>query len=183
MALRTDFNMRDTYKMFLRNSTVKKGIDCDDFFVTLVHNLQLPISKDEMFILFYKLDRDGDGKLCYSEICDAFIPREAEYATIVKSRGGFYGAETSPLRYFEGPTRKELKDFLKNSIEVEVSIELIRQRVVNKLAVKPDLAFNACDKDKKSYITMDDLCNFLKSCNMYPSEKNMNLLFDRFDRD
>ena len=30
---------------------------------------------------------------------------------------------------------------------------------------------------------MDDLCNFLKSCNMYPSEKNMNLLFDRLDRD
>ena len=133
--------------MFMRNSTSKKGIDCDDFFIALVHNLQLQVSKDEMFILFYKLDKDGDGRLCYSEVCDAFMPREDEYATIVRSRGGFYGAETNPLRYFEGPTRKGLKDFLKTSIEVEVSIELIRQRVVNKLAVKPDLAFNSCDKD------------------------------------
>ena len=183
MALRTDFNMCDAYKMLLRSNTSKKGIDCDDFFYSLVHNLQLPISKDEMFILFYRLDKDGDGRLCFSEVCDCFVPREAEYATIVTSRGGFYGAETNPTRYFEGPTRKGLREFLRSCIEVEVSIELIRQRVVNKLAIKPDLAFNACDKDKKGYIVMDDMRNFLKSANMYPSEKNMDLLYHRFDRD
>ena len=63
LAIRPDFNMTDAYKMFNRSNTFKKGIDCDDFFHALVYGLGLNITKDEMFILFYKLDKDGDGKL------------------------------------------------------------------------------------------------------------------------
>ena len=183
LALRTDFNMTDAYKMFNRSSAFKKGIDCDDFFHALVYGLGLAITKDEMFILFYKLDKDGDGKLCFSEVCDCFVPKDPEYQTIVNTRGGFYGGETNTSKYFAGPTRQSIKDFLRAYIDAEVSIELIRQRVVNKLGVKPDLAFNVCDKDKKGYIIMDDMREFLKSTNMYPSEKNMQLLYSRFDRD
>ena len=175
--------MCDAFKMFLRSSTFKKGIDCDDFFYTLVYNLNLTITKDEMFILFYKLDKDGDGRLCFSEVCDFFVPQAEEYAKVVNTRGGFYGDETKHTQYFAGPTRQNIKEFIRASIDAEVSIELIRQRVVNKLGIKPDLAFNACDRNKKGYIIMDDLHTFLKSTNMYPAEQNMLLLFQRFDRD
>ena len=46
---------------------------------------ELVITKDEVFIIFYKLDKDGDGVLNYSEVCDCFIPREDEYATMINS--------------------------------------------------------------------------------------------------
>ena len=49
--------------------------------------------------------------------------------------------------------------------------------------MKPDLAFSAIDKETKGYFTSDDLHNFVKSVSLYPSERNMNLLFERFDRD
>ena len=39
LALRTDFNICDLFKLFLSKNTTKKGIDCDDFYVALVHNL------------------------------------------------------------------------------------------------------------------------------------------------
>ena len=39
----------------------KPGIDCDDVFATITDNLQIDISKDEVFIIFYKVDKDGDG--------------------------------------------------------------------------------------------------------------------------
>ena len=94
LALRSDFNMCDTYKMFTRLVAGKKGVDCDDLFWTITENLQLVISKDEVFIIFYKLDKDGDGVLNYGEICDCFIPRENEYAVLINSRGGFYGTES-----------------------------------------------------------------------------------------
>lgn len=55
-----------------------------------------------MFIIFYKLDKDGDGLLSYSEICDCFVPRENEYAVLINSRGGFYGAESDPHKFFAG---------------------------------------------------------------------------------
>jgi hypothetical protein len=42
-------------------------------------NLELPITKDEVFIIFYKVDKDGDSCLNYSELAEAFTPREFEY--------------------------------------------------------------------------------------------------------
>ena len=49
--------------------------------------------------------------------------------------------------------------------------------------MKPDLAFNTFDKECKGYFTNDDMYNFFKSVSLYPSERNMNLLFERFDKD
>ena len=76
--------------------------------------MQLTITKDEVFIIFYKLDKDGDGLLSYSEICDCFVPRENDYAILINTRGGFYGAESDPTnKFFEGATRELVKRFLR----------------------------------------------------------------------
>ena len=32
-------------------------------------------------------------------------------------------------------------------------------------------------------VTVEDFRNFMKNVNMYPVEKDLNLLFERFDRD
>ena len=90
--------------------------------------------------------------LNYSEICDCFVPREEEYAQMLNTRGGFYGQETDVNKFFEGSTRDMLKKFIRSYVECEVSIELVRQRIVNKLGIKPDAAFNALDKDTKGYL-------------------------------
>ena len=104
----------------------KRGVDCDDLYDTITNNLELTITKDEVFIIFYKLDKDGDGFLNYTEVCNCFLPRENEYAVLINSRGGFYGGETSTKTYFEGETRNLLKKFIRGFVECEVSIELIR---------------------------------------------------------
>ena len=125
--------MCDNYKMFMRRQMGKPGIDCDDLFDTITTNLQLPITKDEVFIIFYKVDKDGDGYWNYSEMSEAFNPREEEYRSLVDSRGGFYGSEPDLTKYFEGETREHLKRFIRGFCECEISIELIRQRIMNKL--------------------------------------------------
>ena len=183
LALRSDFNMCDAYKMFTQLDASKRGIDPDDLFATMALNLELTITKDEVFIIFYKLDKDGDGVLNYSEICDCFVPRENEYAVLINARGGFYGAESDPKKFFEGQTRELLKRFLRGFVECEVSIELVRQRIINKSAIKLDMAFGQVDTQDKGYITADDLNKFLKAANMYPSEKCLKLFFQRLDKD
>ena len=110
------------------------------------------------------------------------MPREPEYANMLNTRGGFYGTESDVGKFFEGSTRDMLKAFIRSFVECEVSIELVRQRICNKLGIKPDTAFNALDKDTKGYIQMEDIRNFLKSINMYPSEKNLQLLYQRWDK-
>ena len=173
--------MCDVYKMFTQLQPGKRGIDCDDLYATLVHNLELTITKDEVFIIFYKLDKDGDGLLSYSEICDCFVPRENEYAVMVNARGGFYGSESNPNKFFQGETRQLIKRFIRGFIECEVSVELVRQRIINKNQIKLDMAFSHVDKEDKGYCTSDDLRNFLKQTNLYPSEKCMKLFLQRLD--
>ena len=160
----------------------KPGIDCDDVFATITENLQIEISKDEVFIIFYKVDKDGDGQWSYDELQQAFVPRENEYAKLVNSRGGFYGHESDPKNYFEGETRNTLKRFIRALCECEISIELIRQKISNKLQIRAEAAFKAIDKDEKGFISIGDMRDFIKSQNMYPIEKNLALLFERFNK-
>lgn len=133
LALRSDFNLCDTYKLFLNLQMGKPGVDCDDVYAAITQNLEIDISKDEVFIIFYKVDKDGDGYWSYDELQQAFVPRENEYAVLVNSRGGFYGGESNLKNYFEGETRNTLKRFIRALCECEISVELIRQKISNKL--------------------------------------------------
>lgn len=54
---------------------------------------------------------------------------------------------------------------------------------MNKLQIKPDLAFGACDTESKGYLTIDDLRDFCKKNNMYPIERDLKLLYQRLDKD
>ena len=133
-------------------------------------------------MLFRSVDKDGDGFWSYDELQYAFVPRENEYATLVNSRGGFYGTESNTKNYFEGETRNTLKRFIRALCECEISVELIRQKISNKLQIRPEAAFRAVDKEDKGYLTVEDLREFIKSQNMYPIIKNLALVFERFNK-
>lgn len=66
--MRSDFNMSDCYKMFIQRQMHKRGVDCDDLYATLKNCLEIEITKDEVFILFYKVDKDQDGYWSFDEL-------------------------------------------------------------------------------------------------------------------
>lgn len=68
LALCADFNLCDIYKMFLQLRVNKPGIDSDDVYYTLRTNLEIDITIDEVFIIFYKIDKDSDGFWSYEEL-------------------------------------------------------------------------------------------------------------------
>lgn len=49
--------------------------------------------------------------------------------------------------------------------------------------LKAKEAFNFIDLGDKEHLVIDDLRDFLKDLNLYPIEKNLSLLFERFDKD
>lgn len=126
LALRSDFNLVDAFKLFNSVKNHKRGIDCDDFYYVLRDILGLSITHDEVFIIFYKLDRDNDSFISYTELTQAFIPKQHEYAVLIQSRKPYFGEHTSPKAYFEGDTKEFLKKHLKGMIDCEVSIELVK---------------------------------------------------------
>ena len=80
--MRSDFNLVDAFNLFNSVKKHKRGIDCDDLYYVLKEILGLSISHDEVFILFYKLDKDNDGFISYSEFSESFIPKQQEYAVL-----------------------------------------------------------------------------------------------------
>jgi Ca2+-binding EF-hand superfamily protein len=183
LALRSDFNVCDVFKMFGGLTGGKRGVDCDDLYLTIIENLELTVTKDEVFILFYKLDKDGDGLISYGEFTNCFLPRAHEYAVLLNSRGGFYGGQSNFKKYFEGATRNMLRLFIKGYIDCEVSIELVRQRICNKLRINNYTAFNAMDEFGRGQLMIEDFRTFIKKGNLYPIEKDLALVFERFDKD
>jgi Ca2+-binding EF-hand superfamily protein len=158
------------------------------------------LTKDEVFILFYKLDRDGDGYVTYSDMGRAFVPKaQQEYAVLLESRGAYHSDHTQPRDYFSFETRELLRRAVRGVIDCEVSIELIKQRLVNfakgqsltESAYKAVEGYSTSRKKlpasrRAAGLSIDDLRDFLKHAsggNVYPVEKELQLLFDRMDRD
>lgn len=67
-------------------------------------------------------------------------------------------------------------------MDCEVSIELVRQRIMNKIRINPFTAFHAIDVFCRGDLSIDDFRNFMKKLNLYPIEKDLSLLFERFDK-
>lgn len=84
LALRSDFNLVDAFKLFNSVKSHKRGVDCDDFYYVLKDVIGLNITHDEVFILFYKLDRDSDSFINYSELSQSFTPKQHEYAVLLQ---------------------------------------------------------------------------------------------------
>ena len=68
LAMRQDFNLTDCFNLFNSVKNNRRGFDVDDMYYVLRDILGMVLSKDEVFILFYKLDRDGDGYISYSDL-------------------------------------------------------------------------------------------------------------------
>jgi Ca2+-binding EF-hand superfamily protein len=47
-------------------------------------DLGIYCSSDEAGLLFKRYDKDFDGRLRYSDYCDAFTPREGHYAAMLE---------------------------------------------------------------------------------------------------
>ena len=133
--------------------------------------------------MFYKLDKDGDGLISYDEMSNCYLPRAHEYAVLLQSRGGFYGSESDFKKFFEPETRNLIKVFIKGYIDCEVGIEHVRQLICNKLKVNNYVAYGAMDELNRGCLTIDDFRGFMKKANLYPIEKDLVLLFERFDKD
>lgn len=205
--MRQDFNITDAFKLFNSVKTNKRGFDVDDLYYVLKEHLNLgQLTKDEVFILFYKLDRDGDGFVNYSDIGKAFAPRaQHEYAVLLESRGAYHSDHTQPKEYFSFETRELLRRAVRGIIDCEVSIELIKQRLLNfgkslsgkgssshtENAYKAVEGYSMARKKlppsrRLPGLTLDDIRDFLKQAsggNVYPIEKELQLLFERLDRD
>jgi len=95
--------------------------------------------------LFYKrYDKNHDGRLLYSEFCDAFCPNDSYLAHTINRRTSNYPVypRSSP---FNHSTMYEFKEAWKTHLHSEVKLERIRESLKRRPFFDVYEAFSACD--------------------------------------
>ena len=72
---------------------------------------------------------------------------------------------------------------MKGLVDCELSVEHVRQRVSSKVRINLFHAFSQMDALGKGSLEREDFRVFCKKNNFYPIERELGLLFERFDKD
>jgi Ca2+-binding EF-hand superfamily protein len=180
LSLRSDFNLPDAFRMF--DTSNKGSIQVTDVAETLRY-LALHPASDDIYTWFGRFDNDFDGRLGYRDFCKMFTPRQHEYVKLLEERFPRNVAASRRRLVFSPETQALVRKAVGLHIEVEVSVEALRQRLTDDPDFDPRVAFGELDLDHNGYVTYRVLKEALQNRGMYPTERELISLFDRYDRD
>lgn len=83
LACQTDFNLMDAYQMIDKYS---KGWVTAPEIIESLGELGAYPHKDDVYLFVRRYDKDGDGRILYSDFCDAFTPSDEVTATDMARR-------------------------------------------------------------------------------------------------
>ena len=148
LAIKNDVTLSQIYKIF---DVAESGMIGVSDMVEALHNLHITPLKDEAYLLFSRLDRDGDGQLKYSDICESILPKQTEYAQILANRVNRPGINIS----------SESLDVLGRLIEAMIDIEISNERTKAELGKQkyfvPRKEFERCDVQGVGFFTREDV--------------------------
>jgi hypothetical protein len=76
---------------------------------------------DESTLFFKRYDKDNDGRIRYSDFCDALTPHDLSYADMLNARTPYF-IHTPHYRrdeYFHPATRYQVRDTMRASLNIE----------------------------------------------------------------
>ena len=108
LALKSDFNLLDAFNVF--DAKKVGGCSLNDF----CHGLSLGLAfsdftSDDVYMFFRRFDREGRGRLNFTDFSQAVLPFSREYAGLITDRPEYYSRrEIDTSKYFTIDTRYEL---------------------------------------------------------------------------
>lgn len=181
LSLRSDFNLVDAFRIFDTNgrgwitlSELRNGLN----------SIGLYPSISDSELVFKRFDINSDGVMKFSEFCDVFTPKSAEYSSVLNHRKAYfiYKPYYRIEEYFEPITREHLRDTARAHIETEVLAEALRQHQSRNPYFNLLDAFKTCDIDASGYISTYEIKALLESHGIYSSTKDVSALVDRYDK-
>ena len=175
LALKYDFNLEDCIKIFKSNDSKEQYLSQNDF-INGTQSLELKFDKEEIKLLFCRYDLMNNGYLTYDDFYNMIVPYDSKYREMVERR--------KQKGKISETTQNYLKDLLQCMCISEISIEKERNKLMKYLNdMSLNKIFDKMDINKKGTISKKDLLNYLKSFNINIFDNNIDLLFNRLDRD
>jgi len=180
LSLRADFNLLDAFRIFdINGKGYATSFDLED--ALKVYDI-FP-SRDELYLVFRKYDKNNDGRWRYSDFCDAFTPKSAEYSSLLQNRRPFnsdnyYRRE----EVFSFETKLQFKKLLRFLVDSEIAAEDIRQKLADRPNFNVYDAFKFLDKNDSGKLTMDEFYDTLREAGNFVSSKDLEMLMERYDK-
>ena len=83
LSLRTDYNLIDAFRVFdpegkgwISGNEIKKGLV----------NFSVFVQDEDVSLFMMRYDKDEDGRVRYSEFCDAFLPTDQFHASLLAKK-------------------------------------------------------------------------------------------------
>lgn len=176
----SDFNLVDGFQTV---DALGKGFVTAPQLQNALEDLGLFTHKDDIATFIKRFDKDDDGKLVYSDFCDAFTPLDPHYGMMVTQRpADFIHRSLAPMYYFTTTTRETLVATWRKIFESEESIELVKQRLARRPKLTAKAAFEYLDAQETGFLSMESLKRIFVNNKYYPSEEDLLLLLHRFDK-
>lgn len=175
-----DFNLMDGFQMLDKYS---KGWVTAPELIEALGDLGAYPHRDDVHLFVRRFDRDGDGRILYSDFCDAFRPFEESLAHALQRRPAYHiNHGFCRTHFFSVDTRTMFLNTMRAHFAAEESAELLRKRLSRRPDFNVHEAFLALDKDSNGYLTRNELRRFMADNGVYASERDLCLLLNRFDR-
>lgn len=138
-------------------------------------------SSDDIFLLFRRFDAKNTGYLRFNDFSRIMLPFSREYACLVTDRVEYYTRRTQDgTHFFNADTRYEIQAFWSVLLRAERLMETLRARLhhVNKMEI-----FENCARSRGGMIFAADLRDVLAENGFYATERELQGLMYRLDRD
>jgi len=172
-SLHPDVVINELYKYFDLNLygyigilDFKDGLKALDIFTSL----------EEVKLVYKRYDVDQDGKISFNEFSNMISPKKYEYSKLIQRRLGSEGSMTFESKF-------SFVKLLRTILEIEQSVDLSRQFLTNKHQFNSYEAYDVIKGKYKNYIIKEDLRQFLYQNSSFCTTLELDLLFDRFDKD
>ncbi|CDW78545.1 ef hand family protein [Stylonychia lemnae] len=180
ISLKADFNLLDAFRLF--DKTIAGEIfkqDLEEGFKKLGIYV---MNKKDLDLFFKRYDKNGDYKLRYLEFTDAFTPKDKIYADHLANKRPNYEAR-HPDEAISLRTKLEFGDVIRSMLRFESNLEEIRINLTQSPQFSISAAFQTLDDGNKGFIVQRDVKNFLEDHEFFATQKEIDLLFNKIDKD
>jgi Ca2+-binding EF-hand superfamily protein len=182
--MHADFNLFDSFKIF--DDMGRGSLTLPELYNGLVNKLGIVPTQDEIDLFFHRYDKDRDGRLRFTEFCEAFVPQEVHYAHMINSRHSmnrssvFAGVMAEHL--FVPITVMDLKEVWRTHFRVEMLAEDLRQKLSMNPLFNLENAFEVCDTNNSGEVTHHEIRRLVESRGLFVSDKEARSVMDKFDK-
>ena len=169
-SFKKDINLTDLFEFF----TNENKISSVDFLLNL-KRIGLNLKNDEIEMIFKKYNKNSNEFFNFDEFCDFILPKKYSIAK--------YLIERKPKKFFSGfdfDSKKLLKNFFVDVIQAEKSNNFYRKNLAENCD-KND-CFKIIAKKNYNFIEREDFIHFLQTNGKFTQPFEINLLFERFDK-